>query len=177
MDRKKIDKLVFDTIQVVVCSCVLAWGIQLEVADFRVVPTGSMLPTIQLQDRLICDKISYKFSKVKRGDIVVFHPPIEVDQSGEVWVKRVIGLPGEKIEIHDGKVFINGVVLTEPYEMEKPNYITESFTIPKGSYFLLGDNRNDSYDSHYWADLPGQNIIGKMCLRYWPLNHFGTLAK
>ncbi len=176
-DRNKTVKLFCDVLQVVVFSLVFNWGLHATVADARVVPTGSMLPTIQLQDRLIVDKISYNFSEVKRGDVVVFRPPSNVDQSGTDWVKRVIGLPGEKVEIRNGEVFINEQELTEPYEMEKPNYKYGPFVIPEGSYFVLGDNRNNSKDSHYWGELSNQNIVGKVFIRYWPLDHFGPLAK
>ena len=176
-DRNKTVKLIFDLLQVVVFSFVLNWGLRATVADARVVPTPSMLPTIQLQDRLILDKISYKFSVVKRGDVVVFRPPSNVDQSGTDWVKRVIGLPSEKVEIRDGNVYIDEKELTEPYELEKPDYTYGPIVVPEGSYFVLGDNRNNSKDSHYWGELSNQNIVGKIFIRYWPLDRFGSLAK
>ena len=119
-DKKKTGRLILDALEIVVFSLALSWGLRATVVDARVVPTGSMLPTIQLQDRLVVDKISYRFSEVKRGDVVVFHPPSSVDQSGTDWVKRVIGLPGDKVEIRDGKVFINDKELTEPYELLIP---------------------------------------------------------
>lgn len=176
-DRNKTGRFIFDVLQVLVFSFVCSWGLRATVADARVVPTPSMLPTIQLQDRLVVDKISYKFSEVKRGDVVVFRPPSNVDQSGTDWVKRVIGLPGEKVEVRDGRVFINEKELAEPYEMEKPNYKFGPFVVPDGTYFVLGDNRNNSKDSHYWGELSNQNIVGKVFIRYWPLDHFGPLAK
>jgi len=176
-DRNKSVELIFDVLQVVVFSFVLNWGLRATVADARVVPTPSMLPTIQLQDRLIVEKISYKFSEVERGDVIVFHPPSNVDQSGTDWVKRVIGLPGEKVEIRDGKVFINEEELNEPYELEKPDYTYGPIVVPEGSFFVLGDNRNNSKDSHYWGVLSNQNIVGKIFIRYWPLDRFGSLAK
>ncbi len=176
-DTKKTGRFIMDALEVFVFSFILLWGLQATVAVARVIPTGSMLPTIQLQDRVIVDKISYKFSEVKRGDVVVFRPPSNVDQGGTDWVKRVIGLPGERVEIRDGEVFINEKELTEPYEMEKPNYKFGPFVVQKGSYFVLGDNRNNSRDSHYWGELSNQNIVGKVFIRYWPLDHFGPLAK
>ena len=175
-NRKKTCRPIFDVLQVVVFSSVFAWGLHATVADARVVPTPSMLPTIQLQDRLLVDKISYKFSEVKRGDVVMFHPPSNIDQSGTGWIKRVIGLPGEKVEIRDGKVFINEKELIEPYEQEKPNYTYGPIVVSEGSYFVLGDNRNNSKDSHYWGELSNQNIIGKVFIRFWPLDHFGPLT-
>lgn len=176
-DRKKTGRLILDVLQVIVFSFVFSWGLKAAVADARVVPTGSMLPTIQLQDRLVVDKISYKFSDVKRGDVIVFRPPSNIDQSGMDWVKRVIGLPGEKVEIREGKVFINEKELTEPYELEKSNYTYGPIVVPEGSYFVLGDNRNNSRDSHKWGVLSSQNIVGKVFVRYWTLDSLGSLAK
>lgn len=176
-DRQKTCWLIFDIIKVLVFSYIFSLGIRATVADGRVVPTGSMLPTIQLQDRLVVDKIAYKFSKVKRGDVIVFLPPSYVDESGTDWVKRVIGLPGEKVEVRDGKVFINEKELIESYELEKPDYKYGPIVVPDGYYFVLGDNRNNSKDSHYWGELSNQNIVGKISIRYWPLDRFGPLAK
>ena len=175
-ERNKTGRFIFELLQILIFSFVLSWGLRATVVDARVVPTPSMLPTIQLQDRLIVDKISYKFSEVKRGEVIVFHPPTNLDQ-GTDWVKRVIGLPGEKVEIRDGKVFINEKELTEPYELEKPNYTYGPIVVPEGSYFVLGDNRNNSMDSHYWGELLSQNIVGKVLIRYWPIDHFGPLGK
>lgn len=157
---KKIRRFILEVLEVLVFSFVLSWGLRATVVDARVVPTPSMLPTIQIDDRLIVDKISYNFTEVRRNDIVVFHPPLDVDQSGIDWVKRVIGLPGEKVEIRNGKVFINEQELTETYEMEKPNYSYGPIIVPEGSYFVLGDNRNNSWDSHEWGTLSEENIIG-----------------
>lgn len=176
-DNKKAGRFIIDILQVLFFSFVFSWGLRATVVDARVVPTPSMLPTIQLQDRLVVEKLSFKFSDIKRGDVVVFRPPSNIDQSGQDWVKRVIGLPGEKVEIKDGKVFINEKELTELYELEKPNYTFGPIVVPEGSLFVLGDNRNNSYDSHYWGALSNQNIVGKVFIRYWPLNRFGQLAE
>lgn len=177
LDKKKAGRIIIDVFQVLVFSFVFSWGLRATVVEARVVPTPSMLPTIQLQDRLVVEKISYKFSDVKRGDVVVFRPPSNVDESGIDWVKRVIGLPGDKVEIKDGKVFINEKELNEPYELEKPNYTFGPIVVPDGSFFVLGDNRNNSYDSHEWGVLSDQNIVGKVLIRYWPLNRFGQLVE
>jgi len=147
------------------------------VVEASIIPTGSMLPTIQLQDRVIVDKLLFKLSEIKKGDIIVFNPLSEVDTSGVPWIKRIIGLPGEKVEIKGGKVIIDGTELNEPYEMEKPDYSFGPIVVLENSYFVLGDNRNNSLDSHYWGVLPAENIIGKASLRYWPLNRLGYLAR
>lgn len=170
-------KTILSYIEIVVFAFILSWGLRSAVVQASIIPTGSMLPTIQLQDRVIVDKLLFKLSTIKRGDIIVFHPLSEVDSSGVPWIKRIIGLPGEKVEIKDGKVIINETKLNEPYEMEKPDYSFGPIIVPENSYFVLGDNRNNSLDSHYWGVLPAENIIGKASLRYWPLNRFGYLAR
>lgn len=172
-----IKRFLFETVEILIFAFVLSWGLRSTVVEAMTIPTGSMLPTIQLQDRVIVDKIFYKFSKISRGDIIVFHPLKSVDSSGDLWIKRVIGVSGDTVQIKDGKVFINGQALTEPYEMAKPNYNYGPLLIPKDSYFVLGDNRNDSLDSHLWGVLPAENIVGKALVKYWPLNQFGLLAK
>ncbi len=145
------------------------------IVDTRVVPTGSMLPTIQLQDRLLVDKLFFKFTPLRRGDVVVFKAPPAADESDDL-VKRIIGLPGETLAVHSGQVWINNQPLVEPYIAEPPNYTFGPVRIPAGAYFVMGDNRNNSKDSHVWGFLPEQNISGRVWLRYWPLNQFGHLA-
>ncbi|WP_434510933.1 signal peptidase I [Desulfitobacterium sp. AusDCA] len=175
--KKSIGRTVLDYIEIIVFALVLSWGLRSTVVEASVIPTPSMLPTIQLQDRVVVDKIAFKFSNINRGDIIVFRPPSEVDSSGTDWIKRVIGLPGETVEIKNGKVFINGSELSELYEMEKPNYTYGPTIVPENSYFVLGDNRNQSLDSHYWGALPKDNIVGRALIRIWPLKNFGYLAK
>jgi len=178
MDRtRSATRVLFETLEIVIFAFILSWGLRSSVVQAVTIPTGSMLPTIQLQDRLMVDKLSYKLSGIHRGDVVVFHPLTTVDSSGDLWIKRVIGLPGDIVEIKDGKVFINDLALTESYEMAQPNYTYGPLTIPKDSYFVLGDNRNDSLDSHYWGVLPAKNVVGRALFRYWPLQNFGLLAK
>jgi signal peptidase I len=170
-------RFLFEILEILIFAFILSWGLKSTVVEAVTIPTGSMLPTIQLQDRLVVDKLSYKLLEINRGDVIVFHPLTNVDSSGVLWIKRVIGLPGEKVEIKDGKVFINDHALTESYEMAKPNYTYGPLVIPKDSYFVLGDNRNDSHDSHEWGVLPAKNVVGRALFRYWPLEHFGLLAK
>ncbi|HZK84918.1 MAG TPA: signal peptidase I [Desulfosporosinus sp.] len=175
--KESFGKTVLSSLQIIAFAFFLSWGLRSAVVEASVIPTGSMLPTIQLQDRVIVDKLLYKLSILKRGDIIVFHPLKNVDSSGDNWIKRIIGLPGETVEIKDGKVFINDGELTESYEMEKPDYTFGPLIVPQNSYFVLGDNRNNSLDSHKWGVLPSENIIGKASLRYWPFNQFGFLAR
>ncbi|MBD2742826.1 signal peptidase I [Coleofasciculus sp. FACHB-1120] len=147
------------------------------IAEARYIPSGAMLPTLQINDRLVIDKLSYHFQTPKRKDIVVFSPTETLKQQNfnDAFIKRVIGLPEEKVEVKDGKVYINNQPLEENYIAEAPQYKYEPVTVPSGSYFMLGDNRNNSYDSHYWGFVPRENIIGKATKRYWPLNRSGDL--
>ncbi|MDA8222609.1 signal peptidase I, partial [Desulfosporosinus sp.] len=112
--------------------------------------------------------------EIERGDIVVFHPTAKSGEKDDL-VKRVIGLPGEEIQVKDGNVLVNGAALEESYLLEKPDYQYDSVTVPADSYFVLGDNRRSSNDSHMWGFLPKQNITGKVWIRYWPFNTFGKL--
>jgi signal peptidase I len=177
LDRRTMLSQIMDTLKLVVFAFVISWGLRATVVDARVVPTESMLPTIQVADRLLVDKISYRFTDIDRGDVVVFHPPLNADSRRFDYVKRVIGLPGDKVEIRDGKVFINDKELIEPYEKEKPEYIYGPIIVPEETYFVMGDNRNESNDSHYWGVLAKKNIVGKVFIRYWPLDRFGKLAE
>jgi len=176
-DRRTILRQITEALKIIVFAFVISWGLRATVVDARVVPTPSMLPTIQVGDRLLVDKISYIFTDINRGDVVVFQPPLNADQRGFDYVKRVIGLPGDKVEIRDGKVFINETELNEPYEKEKPDYTYGPIIVPEETYFVMGDNRNHSNDSHYWGVLAKKNIVGKVFIRYWPLDRTGKLAE
>jgi signal peptidase I len=114
----------------------------------------------------------YVFRPPRRGDIVVFWPP---SSSQLPYIKRVIGLPGERVEVRDGKVLIDGATLEEPYINGPVNYITPPMTVPVGEYYVLGDNRNSSSDSHLFGVLPGDQIIGQAWLSYWPREAWGML--
>jgi signal peptidase I len=164
----------FKTISI---SAILALGIRTFIAEVRYIPSGSMLPTLQINDRLIIDKISYDFTNPQRGDLVVFNPTQTLKQQNfhDAFIKRVIGLPGDKVEVKNGKVYVNNLPLKENYLKAKPNYQLDSVTVPPNSYLVLGDNRNNSYDSHYWGFVPRKNIIGRAIFRFWPFNRFGEI--
>ncbi len=124
----------------------------------------SMLPTLQDGEFVLVNKLAYRVGPPARGDIIVFRSKTIVDLD---LVKRVIGLPGDTVEVRNGKVILNGQVLSEMYINAAPNY-DGVWKVPDGYLFVLGDNRNDSSDSHQWGYLPEQNIIGKALLIYWP---------
>ncbi|HSW57865.1 MAG TPA: signal peptidase I [Dehalococcoidales bacterium] len=128
----------------------------------------SMQPTLVEGHRLMVIKLFYT---PQRGDIIVFYPNPEAKRQ---YVKRLIGLPGDTVEVKNYKVYVNGIALNEPYVKEPPNYTMAARTLPEGAYFVLGDNRNHSTDSHYGWTVERNNIVGKAWLRYWPLNKLGN---
>jgi signal peptidase I len=138
--------------------------------EARYIVSGAMLPTLQINDRLIIDKVVYRSTKPKRGDIILFNstPALQQQNFKDPFIKRVIGLSGETIEVKKGKVFINRKPLKERYIQEAPKYNWGPVKIPKDSYAVFGDNRNNSYDSHYWGFVRKDFIIGKAILIYLP---------
>ena len=160
-------------------SIVLAFGIRHFVAEARYIPSESMLPTLEINDRLIVEKVSYHFREPQRGDVVVFSPTDAIQQANpdfhDALIKRIIGLPGDTVEVRDGQVYIDGQILVENYIDEAPNYPWGPEVIPEDSYLVLGDNRNNSYDSHFWGFVPQKNLIGRAAVRVWPLDRLGSL--
>ncbi|MHB8860096.1 MAG: signal peptidase I [Thermoleophilia bacterium] len=147
---------------------------QATVAKPYQIPSGSMLPTIQLQDRILANRMIYRFHPVQRGDVVVFTPPAGLEQDIP-YVKRVIGLPGDTVEVRSGHTFVNGYDFPVP-EATTPTYTRAPQTVPEGQMFVLGDNRNESSDSHIWGYVPMDNIIGRADVIYWPPHDFHLLG-
>ncbi|HIE51392.1 MAG TPA: signal peptidase I [Armatimonadetes bacterium] len=143
------------------------------------IPSGSMEPTLHgshstwrngPNDRILVNKFIYHFRPPQRQDIIVFKAPPSVSSERKDFIKRLIGLPGDKIEVKNGRVYVNDEPLEEPYVMEPPNYYYPPVIVPEGCYFVLGDNRNDSNDSHAWLNpfLPAKNVLGKAMVIFWP---------
>ncbi|MBX9259063.1 signal peptidase I [Desmonostoc muscorum CCALA 125] len=163
----------------------------------RWIPSGAMEPTLHgtpnqwEADKIIIDKLKYKFSNPQRGDIVVFWPTEELqkEQYQDAFIKRVIALPGENVQLQDGKVYINNKPLPEENYLSSRQstlidvcssgpqlpFLAKPQIIPADSYLVLGDNRNSSYDSRCWGVVPRQNIIGRAVFRFWPVNHMGGI--
>ncbi len=130
-----------------------------------VVVGSSMEPSFENGQRLLVNKVVYRLRDPQIGEVIVFHPPTgkQVD-----FIKRIIALPGDEIEIREGTVYVNDLALDEPYINSPPSYNLAEEEIPDGEYFVLGDNRNNSNDSHSWGTVPRENIIGKVWLSIWP---------
>lgn len=166
-----------DLLIILLSAIAIATFLKLFIVDSRVVPSSSMYPTIQIGDRIILNKLAYIGSlEPERGDIIVCKPPAELNSRYDL-VKRVIGLPGETLEIKNGSVYINGEAIEEDYLNEEPIYTYNQIQIPEDCYFLLGDNRNQSLDSHYWSDpfINIKDIKGKVVGCYWPISDIGAL--
>ena len=163
--------------QTVVTAVILAFGIRTFVAEARYIPSSSMEPTLEINDRLIIEKLSYYFQEPKRGDVVVFNPTeaLKAQDFHDAFIKRIIGLPGETVEVKNGDVYVNGQQLSEKYIAEDPQYNYGPEVVPEEQYLVLGDNRNNSYDSHYWGFVPKDKIIGKAFVRFWPFDRVGSL--
>jgi signal peptidase I len=125
---------------------------------------SSMLPTLHDGEFVLVNKLAYRMGTPTRGDIIVFRSTTAADLD---LIKRIIGVPGDQVTIGDGHVTVNGQTVDEPYINAAPNYSGE-WHVPAGNLFVLGDNRNDSSDSHAWGFLPKENVIGKALLIYWP---------
>ncbi len=169
---------VVEGLQTLGLSIVLALGIRAFVAEARYIPSGSMEPTLEINDRLVVEKVSYHFNPPERGDIVVFRPPESLFKPGQrrdAFIKRIIGLPGDTVEIADGTVFVNDEALTEDYIKEQPLSDWGPETVPDGFYLVLGDNRNSSFDSRSWGFVAQEDIIGKAVVRFWPPSRVGGL--
>ena len=201
-DNKKETTLageILSWVEVIVVAVVLALIIDGFIIINATVPSGSMETTIMTGDRVLGTRFSYWFSDPKRGDIVVFRYPIDEAKGKKTkFIKRIIGLPGEKVTISGGVVYINGEALEENYingtwKEENDGY---EFNIPEDHYLMLGDNRNNSSDARYWpmiavrdglastmeeaeafAYVPRKKILGKAYFRYWPLTSMGSLYK
>jgi signal peptidase I len=139
----------------------------------RIVPAGSMMPTINLNDRVFINKLIYTALEPQRGDIILFNPPENI-KSSSPFLKRIVAVPGDSVTIKNCQLYINDQVYIEPYILEPMKYNFGPVNVPAGHYFVLGDNRNNSYDSHEWINngfLPKNNIIGKAEYIYWPVAH------
>jgi signal peptidase I len=160
-----------DVVETVVLSVLLFAGINAISARIRV-DGFSMEPTLQNGEFVIVNKLAYKLGSPTIGDVIVFHYPRDPSQE---YIKRIMGLAGDQVKVSSGQVYVDGKQLDEPYIASPARYNGE-WVVPAGGLFVLGDNRNNSSDSHNWGAVPLENIIGKALFVYWPPDQWGFIA-
>ena len=167
MSDKRVRKEIFEWVLTIAAAVMVALFINNFIIVNATVPTSSMEKTIMTNDRVIGLRFAYHSSEPERGDIIIFRFP---DDEKILYIKRIIGMPGDTVEIHDGGVYIDGSLLDEPYLKVTTEGEFGPYTVPEGHYFMMGDNRNNSADSRFWDNpfLEREKIVGKAVLRYWP---------
>jgi signal peptidase I len=162
--------VLIDILETLLLSVVLFFLINAVSARIKI-DGSSMEPNLHHGEFVIVSKINYRFGEPERGDVVVFDFPRNITQE---YIKRVIGLPGDHILVEDGIVYVNDIMLSEPYLTREPQYEGE-WDVPENTLFVLGDNRNNSSDSHTWGMVPLSNVIGEALLVYWPPSSWGLI--
>jgi signal peptidase I len=202
--KKSFVRSAVELVVIVAIALFLALGIQAFFIKPYEIPSASMLPTLHINQRILVDRIGTHFSSPHVGDILVFHPPAsescanpaqgensagqpeqqacdtpQTKESSQTYIKRVVGLPGDRLSIHNGHVIRNGKAeadsFTIPCDGAGECTFPHTFTVPSGDYYMMGDNRPDSLDSRFWGPVPKAWIIGKAFFTYWPPDRIGTL--
>ena len=188
-----------ELVTIVAVALGLALGIQaIFVKPFRI-PSESMVPTLQVGQRVLVDRVTFRFGDPERHDVVVFKPPVGADEnacgvrhscesacprptarrSDTNFIKRIVGMEGDRLKVVDGRVYINGRRQNEPFIRPDAECgicnLPKEITIPRGMYFMMGDNRGESADSREWGPVPKKWLIGQAFLTYWPPKRIGTL--
>jgi signal peptidase I len=167
--RQPPEVFIREIVETLLLTFFIFWLVHSLVGRYRI-DGSSMYPTLQDGEYLIINNMTYLLDDPQHGDIVVFrHPRNELNL-----IKRVVGVPGDQVTIEEGTVWVNGEAIVEPYIADSPNY-NGSWEVPSGNYFVLGDNRNNSSDSHSWGFLPEENLLGKALYVYWPPADWGEV--
>jgi signal peptidase I len=185
--KRAFEYVVIAAVAVLVALAVQAWLVK----PYRI-PSGSMLDTLRPGDRVLVNRVVYHLREPHRGDVVVFHYPKD---PGVIFIKRIVGVPGDVLEVHDGGLFVNGRRVREPYvhrtggdvdptvaqaavagsTLHDPWSLAEPYRVPAGEYFVMGDNRTDSDDSRDWGTVPRAAIVGEGVATYWPPSRLRSL--
>jgi signal peptidase I len=168
--RTSLKRITLDILETLVISALLFLAINAVSARIRV-DGFSMEPSLHSGEFVIVNKLAYINGSPKRGDVIVFHFPRDPQQE---YIKRVIGLAGDEVVVSNGTVRVNGEVLDEPYILQSPAY-SGSWQVPEGQLFVMGDNRNNSSDSHNWGTLELDYVVGKALVVYWPVSDWGLV--
>lgn len=202
---------IFEVLLTVAAALALAFFVSGYLVKPYRIPSESMENTLRCRDRVLVDRLSFNFRDPKRNEVVVFHPPASVSSRGIVdrgsvgmsgdagrridkyrrevtaakinYIKRIVGMPGDKLSVHSNFVYINGKKRTEPFlrPMETNELSSSSdwgpITVPKGTYFMMGDNRENSTDARFFGPVPKEFVVGKAFFIYWPPTRFGTVPK
>jgi signal peptidase I len=170
-----------ETLEVaIIAFCIMFLVVRPFVLQAFYIPSLSMAPTLQENDRVLVSKLSYRLGEIRRGEVVVFRAPNEAasdpaDGEEKDFIKRVIGVPGDVIEITRGVAYVNGRAQKEPYVRETMHYDLPPYTVPEGKLFVMGDNRNHSNDSHRWGALDRSRVIGRAVCIFWPPSRLGSI--
>lgn len=160
-----------ELVQTIVIAVLLYFAIDAVFARVKVLNI-SMQPTLVEGNIILVNKLAYTFGDMQIGDVVIFHAP---NNRSEDFIKRLIGKPGDFVEVRNGQVFVNSVQLDEPYIAAAPDY-NGAWMVPEGMIFVLGDNRNQSSDSHVWGFVPIEDVVGKALVIYWPPSMIGLVT-
>lgn len=163
-------KASFRQILLTIVIVLVVFGVMHTTVQSFEVDGSSMEPSFSDNQYLLVDKVTYRFGSPDRGDVIIFHPPTAPNK---LYIKRVIGLPGEKVEIKEEKIYIDDKELEEIPDFYPTTYQGDSIIVPEDHYFVLGDNRNNSGDSRLGWTVPGDQIVGKVWIRYWPPGDWG----
>lgn len=168
--HNQVSSFLLETLQTIILAVVLYFLIDSVIARVRV-ENLSMVPTLQPGEFLLVNRMASRIGNYHRGDIIIFHFPQDPQED---YIKRLIGLPGDVVKAENGAVSVNGQVLDESYISNPVSYSGE-WLVPENAYFVLGDNRNISSDSHSWGFVPAENVVGKALAVYWPITEIRSL--
>lgn len=180
LSKEKKSSFLKDFILPLIIGLIIVYLLRVFVFGLYYVPSGSMIPHLEINDHVFATKFSYQLHDPKRYDVIVFDYPVEYKENGKEvrYVKRLIGLPNETVEIKNNEIYINGKVIEDSFRANDTDMSDFGpVTVGENEFFMMGDNRNHSNDSRIWGTVPRELLIGKVQLIYWPINRIGLMNK